>query len=110
MSANLGFNISANFGDASLNVQVGNCDDSTPNPNPQAPKPNSKTPLLDGPNCVQLRSNGSIRYEGGLVNGVREGSGTKYYPNGEVEYTGGFHANKYEGLNGLQLRADGTKR
>ncbi|KAK9833875.1 hypothetical protein WJX74_008530 [Apatococcus lobatus] len=45
-----------------------------------------------------------LLYEGNWVKGVREGSGTLYYPSGEV-YSGQWHLNKRHGLGAMTYRS-----
>ena len=62
---------------------------------PSVPEETEQDP--DNGYGVRFREDGSICYEGELLNGRYEGRGTLYYPDGTVAYEGEFAAGKKEG-------------
>jgi hypothetical protein len=44
----------------------------------------------DGDNCSIFYEHKSLEYRGGISNGLYEGQGKLNYPNGNLEYQGGF--------------------
>jgi antitoxin component YwqK of YwqJK toxin-antitoxin module len=63
-----------------------------------------------GNNCEVFDSKGRLQYAGGLLNGKKEGKGTSYNPNGNIEYEGFFRNDELTGPCRLYFKDKSIRR